>query len=84
MTPAEAEALAKDREYLVVGGKINARLRRDQDTRLTVAAALNQTSTIFALILAALILKEPFIRRKFVSTILALTGVMLVTLYDRL
>lgn len=43
-----------------------------------VAAVLNQTSTIFALIMAALILKEPFTRRKLLAAILAFAGVVVV------
>ena len=43
------------------------------------AAILNQTATIFAIILATVILKESFTRRKFVAVSLALLGVVLVT-----
>jgi drug/metabolite transporter (DMT)-like permease len=42
------------------------------------AAILNQTSTIYILILASLLLKEPFTRRKFVASGLAFGGVLLV------
>lgn len=45
----------------------------------SVAGVLNQTSTIFALVLAALILKESFTRRKFVAVVIALGGIVLVT-----
>jgi drug/metabolite transporter (DMT)-like permease len=45
-----------------------------------VAAVLNQTSTIFALLLATLALREPFGRRKLAAVSLAFTGVLLVTL----
>jgi len=46
----------------------------------SVAAILNQTNTIFCLVLAALILKEEFTSRKFFAVIIALTGILLVTL----
>ena len=46
----------------------------------TIAAILNQTSTIIALILATLILKEPFTKRKAVAAVLALGGVLVVTI----
>ena len=39
---------------------------------------LNQSASIFALILAALILKEAFTKRKFVAVALALAGIVLV------
>lgn len=42
------------------------------------AAVLNQTSTIYILLLAALLLKEPFTRRKAVASGLAILGVLLV------
>lgn len=42
------------------------------------AAILNQTSTIYILIFASLFLKEKFTKRKLVSVILALSGVLLV------
>jgi drug/metabolite transporter (DMT)-like permease len=45
-----------------------------------VAAILNQTSTIFALILATLVLREPFSDRKAVAVGLAIVGVTLVLL----
>jgi len=44
MTPDESQALEKDREYLEVGGDINARLRWGRQTRLISAARLNQRS----------------------------------------
>ncbi len=44
-----------------------------------VVAMLNQTSVIFALIFASLILKEPFGRRKAMSIVLAITGIVIVT-----
>ena len=42
------------------------------------AAILNQTSTIYLLILASVILKEPFTRRKAIAAGLALCGILLV------
>lgn len=47
-------------------------------TKASEAAILNQINTIFALILATLILKETFTRRKLVAVIIALTGIFLV------
>jgi drug/metabolite transporter (DMT)-like permease len=46
----------------------------------SAASILNQTSTVFALILATLLLKEGFDRRKAVALVLAVVGVTLVTL----
>lgn len=48
-------------------------------TYASVAAVLNQTSAAFALILATVILKERFTKRKLVSVILAMSGVIVVT-----
>ncbi len=48
----------------------------------SVAAILNQTSTVMALIFATLILKERFTRRKFVSAVLAFGGVMIVMAWE--
>ena len=48
-------------------------------TQAPIAAILNQTSTIFALIFATLILKEPFTRRKLAAAALGLGGVAVVT-----
>ncbi len=42
------------------------------------AAILNQTSTIYLLLLATFLLKEPFGRRKALAAVLALIGVLLV------
>ena len=50
-------------------------------TETGVAAVLNQTSTIFVLVLATLVLKEPFGARRFFSASLAATGILLVTLF---
>ena len=42
------------------------------------AGILNQTSTIYILILASVFLKEPFTRRKALATVMALGGILLV------
>lgn len=47
----------------------------------SVAAVLNQTSVIFAILLAALLLREPLTRRKIAAAALAFGGVLLVTMY---
>ena len=49
-------------------------------TKVGVAAILNQSSTIYILILAAIFLKEPFTRRKLVASLVALAGIILVTI----
>lgn len=49
-------------------------------TQASVAAILNQTSTIMALVFATLILKEPFTRRKLIAAMAALAGIVVVTL----
>jgi drug/metabolite transporter (DMT)-like permease len=49
-------------------------------TKVGVAAILNQSSTIYILILAAIFLKEPFTRRKLAASVVALAGIFLVTL----
>ena len=46
----------------------------------SAASILNQTSTVFAIVLATLLLKEGFDRRKGLALVLALAGVILVTL----
>jgi len=51
-----------------------------QYAQASVAAVLNQTSAIFGLILATLLLKEPFTRRKLMAVILAFTGVIIVAI----
>jgi drug/metabolite transporter (DMT)-like permease len=48
-------------------------------THPAVAAALNQTSVVFAIILASIFLKEVFTRRKLAAAVLALVGVAVVT-----
>ena len=47
-----------------------------------VAAVLNQMSIIFSIILASLLLKEAFTRRKFWALLLAFGGVMIVTFHE--
>lgn len=49
-------------------------------TDATVAAMLNQTSALFAIVLATVFLREPFTRRHGVAVTLALAGVAVVTL----
>ncbi len=49
-------------------------------TLASVAAILNQTSTIFILVLASLFLEERFTRRKALAALLALGGIVVVTL----
>ncbi|MCH7814824.1 MAG: EamA family transporter, partial [Planctomycetes bacterium] len=44
----------------------------------SLAALLNQTSVIFALVLASVFLKERFTRRKLLAIVLGLAGVVLV------
>jgi drug/metabolite transporter (DMT)-like permease len=48
-------------------------------TKVGIAAILNQSSTVYILILAAIFLNEPFTRRKAVASLVALTGIVLVT-----
>lgn len=45
----------------------------------SIAAVLNQTTTFFTVILAALYLQEPLTRRKVVATLTATAGVLLIT-----
>jgi drug/metabolite transporter (DMT)-like permease len=49
-------------------------------TDVNSAAILNQTNTIFVVIFASLILKEPFTLRRLMATILAMTGSVMVLL----
>ncbi|MCP4572042.1 MAG: DMT family transporter [bacterium] len=49
-------------------------------TETGTAAALNQTSTVFTLVFASLLLKEAFGRRKATASVLALVGIALVVL----
>jgi drug/metabolite transporter (DMT)-like permease len=46
----------------------------------SVVCLLNQTSVVFALILATLILKEPFTRRKLIAVVLAVIGSVIILL----
>jgi drug/metabolite transporter (DMT)-like permease len=48
-------------------------------TKASIAAALNQTNTIFVLILAALVLQERITPGRVVAIIMAVTGAFLVT-----
>jgi drug/metabolite transporter (DMT)-like permease len=48
-------------------------------TQASIAAALNQTNTIFILIFAAIILKEPITPSRAVAIFMAVGGAMLVT-----
>ena len=47
-------------------------------TSVSSAAILNQTSTIFVVILAAWVLRETFTRRRLIGTVLAFSGALLV------
>jgi drug/metabolite transporter (DMT)-like permease len=47
-------------------------------TKASIAAILNQTSVIFAMVLATLVLKESFSRRKLLAVILAFSGALVV------
>jgi drug/metabolite transporter (DMT)-like permease len=49
-------------------------------TTASVAAILNQTSIVFIVIMASLFLREPFTRRKGVAVVLAIAGILVVTL----
>jgi drug/metabolite transporter (DMT)-like permease len=49
-------------------------------TQAGAAAILNQTSTIYVLILASFFLHEPFTRRKLAASALAIAGILMVTL----
>lgn len=49
-------------------------------TQVGISAILNQTSTVYLLILSSLVLKEPFTIRKVVATVCAMAGIAVVTL----
>ena len=49
-------------------------------TRASIAAVLNQTTVVFAIVLAAIFLKEAMSARKAVALTLAMIGVLLVTI----
>ena len=49
-------------------------------TNVGIAAILNQSSTIYVLILAAVFLKERLTRRKLVASAVAIAGIVLVML----
>jgi drug/metabolite transporter (DMT)-like permease len=49
-------------------------------TKVGIAAILNQSSTIYVLLLAAIFLKEPLTGRKIAALAIALVGIVLVTL----
>jgi drug/metabolite transporter (DMT)-like permease len=49
-------------------------------TQAGTAAILNQTSTIYVLIFASLFLKEPFTKRKAAAAVLAVAGIVMVTM----
>ncbi len=50
-------------------------------TLASIAAILNQSSTVFILILSILLLHEPLTKRKIAATVLAVAGVLLVSLH---
>ncbi len=49
-------------------------------TKVGIAAILNQSSTIYVLVLATIFLKEPFTRKKLLASLVAIVGIILVTL----
>ena len=49
-------------------------------TAVNSAAVLNQTNTVFVVVLASVFLKEAFTRRRLLATILAVAGSLLVLL----
>lgn len=53
-------------------------------TYASIAAVLNQTSIVFAIVLASVLLKEPFGLRKLVAVVLASVGVAVVTFGEKL
>jgi drug/metabolite transporter (DMT)-like permease len=50
-------------------------------TLASIAAILNQSSTVFILILSVILLHERLTKRKIAATLLALAGVLLVSLH---
>jgi drug/metabolite transporter (DMT)-like permease len=48
-------------------------------TKAGAAAILNQTSTIYVLLLATIFLKEPLTRRKIAASVIAIAGIVLIT-----
>jgi drug/metabolite transporter (DMT)-like permease len=51
-------------------------------TYASVASVLNQTSTVLSILLAVIILKETFTRRKFLAMVLAMAGIALVMVFQ--
>jgi len=49
-------------------------------TQAGIAAILNQTNTVYVLLFASLFLREPFTRRKLASAVLAVAGILMVTM----
>jgi len=49
-------------------------------TKVGIAAILNQSSTFYVLILAALFLREPFTRQKMIASAVSVTGILMVLL----
>ena len=49
-------------------------------TAVNSAAVLNQTNTVFVVVLASVFLKEAFTRRRLLATVLAVAGSLLVLL----
>ena len=49
-------------------------------TMAGIAAILNQSNTIYVLILASIFLREPFTRRKLVAAAFAIAGILMVTM----
>jgi drug/metabolite transporter (DMT)-like permease len=90
ITPARHRILStlmirKSRGYTVssslLGGYVamGCRLGGIKLTKASIAAALNQTSTIFVLVFAALVLHERITRGRVLAILLAVAGALLVT-----
>ena len=90
-TPARRDALALYRpsshwRFMVPGAALGSYLSLIfwiagmKYTQASIAAILNQTSTIMIIILAVVFLGEPFTRRKAVAAGLAVAGVLMITL----